>query len=338
MKQRRILEFGSEPMTSVVASVSFMGHRKSLGLVRIVISAGSYVPEFKWAQAVNLPFASAFTLVEKVQHVYLPQSTDLSEEKCPSQRFGLQRPATKVFSCIAAASLILALILYLLSFHRASNFARFWQPVLDAASSPVLSLPTTDSFQLNLNSLRTLTSLNRLNASETLKVGANDVIGFHDWHVSQPVLRATLNVSSALQRKGKVPLVRFGTDVREDELRGHPIIAIGSFSNPWAKQNVTGLRFTFDRGVSDREPPHITDKFNSGRSWALIHTYPGPQSKDYAIITRTFDPVNHEPFVSLAGLHSFGNEIASEFVSLDSSWNEVARRAPLGWQKMTCRS
>jgi len=39
-----------------------------------------------------------------------------------------------------------------------------------------------------------------------------------------------------------------------DELRGHPIIAIGSFSKPWTQQNVAGLRFTFDRGVSDREP------------------------------------------------------------------------------------
>jgi hypothetical protein len=38
--------------------------------------------------------------------------------------------------------------------------------------------------------------------------------------------------------------------------------------------------------------------------------------------------------VSLAGLHSFGNQIAGEFVSQESSWNELARRAPAGWAKM----
>jgi hypothetical protein len=44
--------------------------------------------------------------------------------------------------------------------------------------------------------------------------------------------------------------------------------------------------------------------------------------------------VTREPFVSLAGLHSFGNQIAGEFVSQESSWNELARRAPAGWAKM----
>jgi hypothetical protein len=58
------------------------------------------------------------------------------------------------------------------------------------------------------------------------------------------------------------------------------------------------------------------------------------QTKDYAIITRTFDPVTREPFVSLAGLHSFGNQIAAEFVSRESSWDEIAKRAPAGWEKM----
>jgi len=52
------------------------------------------------------------------------------------------------------------------------------------------------------------------------------------------------------------------------------------------------------------------------------------------MITHTFDPVTREPFISLAGLHSFGNQIAGEFVSQESYWNEVASRAPAGWEKM----
>jgi len=122
--------------------------------------------------------------------------------------------------------------------------------------------------------------------------------------------------------------------LKMDELRGHPIIAIGSFSNPWTQQNVASLRFTFDRGASDREAPRIRDTLNPQRSWSLPHIYPEPQTKDYAIVTRTFDPVTREPFVSLAGLHSFGNQIAGEFVSQESSWNELAGSAPVGWEKM----
>ena len=115
-----------------------------------------------------------------------------------------------------------------------------------------------------------------------------------------------------------------------DELRGHPIIAIGSFSNPWTKQNVSGLRFTFDRSPSDTDVPRIRDNQNPGRSWALPSIYPKPQDKDYAIVTRTFDPVTHAPFLSLAGLHSFGNQIAAEFVSQESFWNDLATSAPTG--------
>ena len=217
--------------------------------------------------------------------------------------------------------------------HR-TNFDRFWQPVLDAPGAPVLSLPTTDTFQLNLDPMRTLNRLGELKPGESVTLESNDVIPFHDWHVSIPVVQATLSVALAMERKGKIPLVRIGTDLRRDELRGHPIIAIGSFSNPWTEQNVSGLRFTFSRGVSDREPPRIVDSLDPHRSWSLPHTYPGPQTKDYAIVTRTFDPVTHEPFVSLAGLHSFGNQTAGEFVSQDSSWNDVASKAPRGWEDM----
>ena len=133
---------------------------------------------------------------------------------------------------------------------------------------------------------------------------------------------------------GKAPLIRIGDDLKMDEIRGHPIVAIGSFSNPWAKQNVTDLRFTFDRGASDSALPSIRDTRNPQRIWSLSRVFPQPQDSDYAIVTRTFDPVTREPFVSLAGLHSFGCQIAGEFVSQESFWKELVAHAPSGWDKM----
>lgn len=41
-----------------------------------------------------------------------------------------------------------------------------------------------------------------------------------------------------------------------------------------------------------------------------------------------------QEFVFLAGLHSFGSQIAGEFVSQESFWNELAGHAPPGWEKM----
>jgi hypothetical protein len=244
---------------------------------------------------------------------------------------GSRRSKIFLWSCVAASTVIAVVFLSLWIRSRPSNCDRFWQPILITSSAPVLSLPASDTFQFEPNATR---QFNQLKPGESVQLGLSDVRSFHNWHFSLPVVQATLSVALALERKNKTPLVRLGTDLKMDELRGHPVIAIGSFSNPWTQQNVAGLRFTFDRGVSDREPPRITDTLNPNRSWSLHHIYPEPQDKDYAIITRTFDPVTREPFVSLAGLHSFGNQIAGEFVSRESSWDEVAARAPAGWEKM----
>jgi ligand-binding SRPBCC domain-containing protein len=306
--------------------------------VRIEMAAGGYVPEFQW-QAAHTDSSEhvagdtvRLTVSPAPEWDSMASFAAESVETAPVRR-SWHSSAAFLWGSIAILTVLFVLFMGFRARHQ-SNFDAFWQPVLDASGQPVLNLPTTDTFQLTMNSERTLAPLSDLQPGQSFPLKLGDFIGFHDWHVSLPVLQATLSVALALDHKGKTPLVRIGTDLRRDELRGHPVIAIGSFSNPWTEATVSGLRFTFDRGASDTGAPRIRDAQNPQRSWELSHTYPGPQDKDYAIITRTFDPVTREPFVSLAGLHSFGNQIAGEFVSQESSWSEVARRAPPGWQKM----
>jgi hypothetical protein len=314
----------------------YSGQRSAVP-VRIDLIAGGYIPEFHWRTEDKIGSSSGLEYGSTNQALAASTPEDqllASGTKRIPSLLARARGHSKVRwwgGAMAAAIAIAAVLLSLFVQPRQSNFDRFWNPVLEASSSPVLSLPTTDTFQLAPDALP---QFSQLKPGESMKLELSDVQSFHNWHVSVPVLQATLSVALALERKGKTPLVRLGTDLKMDELRGHPIIAIGSFSNPWTQQNVAGLRFTFDRGASDREPPRIRDTLNPQRTWSLSHTYPEPQTKDYAIVTRTFDPVTREPFVSLAGLHSFGNQIAGEFVSQESSWNELARRAPADWPKM----
>lgn len=300
--------------------------------VRIEIPAGGYVPEFQWHTNPAPDDTAKLAALPTDEWNLSAPAAGVSVNAAPTRRWWSSQAAF-LWGSVALLAICVAMFMSLRVRHQ-NNFDAFWRPVLDAPGQPVLNLPTTDTFQLTMNSERTLTPLRNLQPGQSLKLELGDFIGFHDWHVSLPVLQATLSVALALDHKGKTPLVRIGTDLRRDELRGHPVIAIGSFSNPWTEATVSGLRFTFDRGASDTGAPRIRDAQNPQRSWELFHTYPAPQDKDYAIITRTFDPETREPFVSLAGLHSFGNQIAGEFVSQESSWNEVARRAPSGWQKM----
>lgn len=311
----------------------YYSSQRSATPVRIDLMAGGYIPEFHWKlQETPAQLNSALpspidrppiSIQEDQPHIATSEESVGQHAKVPAR--------ARLFWGSGAVALIAAAVWMTLALRpHTTNFDRFWQPILDAPPPPVVSLPTTDTFQFQPHAMQ---QFSRLKPGESVSLGLGDVQIFHNWHVSLPVLQATLSVTLALERKGKTPLVRQGTDLKMDELRGHPIIAIGSFSNPWTQQNVAGLRFTFDRGDSDSGPPRIRDAFNPQRSWSLPRTYPEPQAKDYAIVTRTFDPVTHEPFLSLAGLHSFGNQIAGEFVSQESSWNEVAARAPAGWEK-----
>jgi len=266
--------------------------------VQIVLPPGTYVPEFVARTAV----AQATPVIHR-------------------------RGAFWRWIVAAAVGLAAGVIVALQS--GPTDFDRFWAPFTDRAVAPVLSLPTTDTFQLAPEAVEKLKTL-----GAGLQLSPGELQSFHNWHTSLPVLQAALNVSSALQGRGKTPLMRIGADLKMDEVRGHPVIAIGSFANPWTRQNVAGLRFTFDRGASDKEPPRIRDARNPERSWSLARIYPQAQDKDYAIVTRTFDPVTGEPFLSLAGLHSFGCQIAGEFVSQLSLLQAMAGRAPAGWEKM----
>lgn len=311
----------------------YYSSQRSQSPVKIDLIAGGYIPEFHWREELNpIPQEEGATFATPVPapnapiEQTLPPATEATSGKSARARRNA-RVRFWSFATVIVSAVSLALFLH----PRPSNFDLFWQPILDASSSPVLSLPGSDTFQLEPGATQ---QFSQSKPGESLTLHLNEVQTFHNWHVSMPVLQATLSVALALERKGKTPLVRMGNDLRTDELHGHPVIAIGSFSNPWTEQNVAGLRFTFDRGASDTDPPRITDTQNPKRSWTLPHTYPEPQSKDYAIITRTFDPVTREPFLSLAGLHSFGNQIAGEFVSQESSWDKIASRAPAGWQKM----
>ena len=304
--------------------------QRSESSARIDLIAGGYIPEFHWrseAESTPAPGLKTTASGDGLHSSIPPAGPVPGQTKSETVRRTWNRWMWSCFVVTAVAAILLTLALRPYQ----SNFDRFWRPVLDAPGTPVLSLPTTDTFQLQLSSTQTL---EQLKSGNPIQLEPGNLLALHDWHVSLPVLQATLSVALALSRKGQPPLVRVGTDLRRDELRGHPIVAIGSFSNPWTAQNVAGLRFTFDRGASDREPPRIRDSSDPKRSWSLPHVFPEPQAKDYAIVTRTFDPATREPFVSLAGLHSFGNQTAGEFVSQDSSWDEVARRAPAGWEKM----
>lgn len=314
--RRRLVQYYSNPQTG--------------SEVRINLATGGYVPEFLWAVSDSddeKPTLSANTAREPEQ----PPLSAISHEKL------LRIPRSRRFlvvSCLVILALTVSAAFCLTRLLHQSNFDRFWQPVVTSRLAPVLLLPTSTTYQIGYESVLQTTSSRSSHDAQQTQISVNDLFAFHDWHVSLPVFRAAVAVLLAMPLKNKTPILRIGTEMQSDEVRGHPVIAVGSFSNPWVQENVSGLRYTFDYRGTGLEAPFIRDAHNPNRSWSLSVIYPKAQTRDYAIVTRTFNPQTHEVFLSLAGLHSFGNQIAGEFVSQPSSWDIVAKRAPSGWQNM----
>jgi len=162
--------------------------------IQIVLPPGTYVPEFVFLEIASpaaLPAGRA-----------APLSLVVGRDSRP-------RRSWRFWWGLAVAGIIFAAFFTLTLRPHPSNLDRFWQPVLDARSMPVITLPTTNTFHMEPEAMG---QFSQLKPDELMKVGLHNVQAFHNWHTSLPVLQAALSVALALQRRGETPILRMGAD------------------------------------------------------------------------------------------------------------------------------
>jgi len=162
--------------------------------IQIVLPPGTYVPEFVFLEIASpaaLPAGRA-----------APLSLVVGRDSRP-------RRSWRFWWGLAVAGIIFAAFFTLTLRPHPSNLDRFWQPVLDARSMPVINLPTTNTFQMEPEAMG---QFSQLKPDELMKVGLHNVQAFHNWHTSLPVLQAALSVALTLQRRGETPVLRMGAD------------------------------------------------------------------------------------------------------------------------------
>jgi hypothetical protein len=54
---------------------------------------------------------------------------------------------------------------------------------------------------------------------------------------------------------------------------------------------------------------------------------------DYAIVARYYDATTEAPVIVIAGLGPYGTEAASEFIDSPEYLEQIATKAPAGWEK-----
>jgi hypothetical protein len=298
-----------EPSDDATVRVKAGDVRKRLGLyyseqgagdaVRIELPAGTYVPEFRRADAAPVVEKPA---IEKSVIEQLPEAH-------PSRRRWMIG-AIVALGCIAAG-------IWWLRPRPTTLVDQFWAPVLKGTSPVSLCVAFVPVF-----------GLDRLPDSKT-PARVEDFISLTDQFVGGGDLVATSRLSAMLTRMERPYRLRVGSDVSFHDLRTSPAILIGYSYTRW-RDISSQLRFFID---GSHNPVMITD--GGKPTQFALPNLPADRrtNEDYAIVSRVFHPDTHAMLVELAGITQYGTDAAADLVTNADLMAEALRGAPRDWQQ-----
>jgi hypothetical protein len=165
----------------------------------------------------------------------------------------------------------------------------------------------------------------RLDPQETL--AGEDLVSVQGQFVGVGGAQSVQMLSSLLAAKGKTSSLRIGSDLSFADLRNHPTILIGAFSNRWTLQVNRQLRFYFDEGTGEQ----ILDRDRPNIKWLLKRNEKGQEIVDYAIITRLLRSDSGEVLVDASGITQYGCKAAGELLSSEAELKAALSKAPADW-------
>ena len=146
--------------------------------------------------------------------------------------------------------------------------------------------------------------------SEDLPQAADVVYSYGEGMLTGSVY-ADIRVAGFLSKYSRTPVLRSGANLPYMDLKGSPLILIGSFDNYWTRVMNQDLPFYFDRGFGIRE------RDGTHRRWhnPLKAEMTPLMMEDYALIFRVMDSKAGAPVLGIAGLSTCGTHAAADFVT-----------------------
>jgi hypothetical protein len=152
-------------------------------------------------------------------------------------------------------------------------------------------------------------------------------------HMSLGDAMTLAGLTGMLQANGKqYRILNRASATSFEDLQQAPFILVGAWNNIWTLRLMTGLRFTFARGQSGA---YIADTRNpDSTAWSFNSSAPSNQTnRDYAIVSRLWDPKTEQPVMIVSGISGWGTQAAGEFVTSPSHLKELEALAPRNWVK-----
>lgn len=213
-------------------------------------------------------------------------------------------------------------------------FNRFWGPVVGSPNAVVVYFGGTYSYHLSAKSLDDYRSGRHLQSAESgviknLENGnmlnerslipENPLIGYGD-------AAAVARVASTVTHLGRKYDLRYGSDIAITDLRSSNAILIGGFSNIWTLQLMHDFRYTLDQGG-------IVDRQRQKLAWIQSTSSDGLRDEDYVVVSRILNSETGSFTLIIAGINTYSNLAAADFVCDPERILAVTRPMKDGWEK-----
>lgn len=204
---------------------------------------------------------------------------------------------------------------------RAGPAERFWGPMRSSGLPPIICLGDTTRVLLDRGGADVVEEESRYGVDRNNHLALGDVLALNSF------------VSFLVPLTGK-PTVRNASTTSFADLQRQPAILIGNKTDQWTMRAMKFLRFEFRQGNSADSIEMFDRRNPSNPVWHLDLKAPSSRiTKTYAILARFTDPVTNQLTVIDAGAGPDGTIAGAQCLTTAICLQEIADRAPHGWEK-----
>ncbi|HEV2646830.1 MAG TPA: hypothetical protein VGU46_10745 [Acidobacteriaceae bacterium] len=309
--------------------------------VRIEIPSGSYHATFEirpprsvrgeleslTVQAAETPMgtASFVSFAPVMEELKLAQARSAPVSRWTGWRVGLIAVAIVMLAGIGIFSSIDA--------QREGAYNRFWGPVADSSKPVVVYFGGTYSYHISSDFLDAYHSAH---PEEKVSTAATDEIKSGDMLTESSLVpdnsktgygdvAAVARMASTLTRMGSRYDLRYGSDIAATDFRNSATVLIGGFSNVWSLQLMRGFPYVLEQGG-------IVDGQTHKLVWRQSVSEGGEKNEDYALISRIPSAATGNFTLIIAGINTFSNQGAADFISSPERLRALAHSLKPGWE------
>ncbi len=264
--------------------------------VTIELPAGSYMPEFRWHDKAAEPAPA------------------------PAPESPKRDARWRIAAAVAGLACIAIVVTWFFAWRGEPALERFWAPVLRSGSPALLCVAHPVVFQVRAPTRDVLGQ----NPPPEL-VPAADITRDPDHYIGFGDAFALAQFAGYLRGHNKDVSIRMGNDIAFADVRAHPAVLIGAFTNQWTMQLTSNLRFIFDR----QDGAYVVRDQMERRVWSRD---PAKPNLDYLILSRIFDSRTGDVVITAAGIAHLGTYMAGEFLTNPAYFEQAIKQAPSDWE------